>query len=1013
MNWDEYKKEGFELYERLALVVHELIKCALEKKQGYRLQQIQHRAKSLESLKGRLEEAEALGTGNIERLRKDLAGCRLIFYTNNDVNRLTTSGLLHELFEVDLDRSKFHQPKPGDKTAESLFQSCNYVVSLKSDRTDLLEYADFKDRWCEVQVQTSLNHTWAEMEHDIIYKHPDLAGFGEREMKMIKQRLEVVMRKYLLPAGFFFQRIDTDIQRLMDSKAFFDQGAMDAVIDATDNNLRQEAVHRLRDDILPYYDDLASKYPEIREKLKRAWLIAEETETKPHETPFGNFAGAEPHTVTSAIADIFRRYRYLDVHATYVLICYLFRRTKSEEPRSQLIELAERLSAYTLQIWQEYGPLAQVMLAKALEKEEDLASITPIAAAIAGEILGLDVRGTTSTSNVVTFHADVVIFSDALAKARRQAIDTLVKIASETDNDDTLRLQLSKLFLASRTPQHNGATDQIMEMILGDAAHMLAEIRPVLTKADLSVRQNMEDELLSVWHCYRSLPDDLAKIPAVASAQAQLINRIIEVRDALNADEAYVTFKTIVGFRPVFPHMWEDDQMDFERSQAERDARQDVLAEAITPATWRIWKPQLIEAAQVKSNDLATFPPYKRFIGLLAASQPELALDLLRERDAMPRWTVHLIANALLDGVKGDETKGILEAWIETDEYLPEIAAIVSSAEAANLALVTRVVERATSLPDVCACTTLIANASRKFEQDEVFWRDAVFFPCLEVLANAESYAWTGWRTQTETGDKSLYGSLSEAQCKTVLDAMVGLPSVDYWADYILRTIAKRFHRLVLDWFGERIRRAREGTTGNYTAIPSSFRELQGVLSHHPKDIIDALRAWWLDGETSGNWDASRLLSRTYPKFEAPLPETLMAMIVDADSDELGFVTSSLNGFKGRAALMPVLRAILASGAATDEIERVVAQVFNETGIMQGQYGAAQTYQAKADLLKPWLDDPSERVARFAEKKIQSLNRRVALETRWATEEDALRRLEYDEPIDGTVEGNTDTDSDD
>ena len=342
-------------------------------------------------------------------------------------------------------------------------------------------------------------------------------------MKMIKQRLEVVMRKYLLPAGFFFQRIDTDIQRLMDSKAFFDQGAMDAVIDATDNNLRQEAVHRLRDDILPYYDDLASKYPEIREKLKRAWLIAEETETKPHETPFGNFAGAEPHTVTSAIADIFRRYRYLDVHATYVLICYLFRRTKSEEPRSQLIELAERLSAYTLQIWQEYGPLAQVMLAKALEKEEDLASITPIAAAIAGEILGLDVRGTTSTSNVVTFHADVVIFSDALAKARRQAIDTLVKIAVETDNDDTLRLQLSKLFLASRTPQHNGATDQIMEMILGDAAHMLAEIRPVLTKADLSVRQNMEDELLSVWHCYRSLPDDLAKIPAVASAQAQLI----------------------------------------------------------------------------------------------------------------------------------------------------------------------------------------------------------------------------------------------------------------------------------------------------------------------------------------------------------------------------------------------------------------------------------------------------------------------------------------------------------
>ena len=140
MNLEEYERSGRARYEKLAAIIAGLLERAITAEPGYRLQPIQRRGKTVESLSRRIEETGQLGTEEIETHRKDLAGCRIIFYTNNDVNRFASSGLLRELFDIDWDRSKFHQPGPGQKSAAQLFQSYNYVLKLKADRTALLEY---------------------------------------------------------------------------------------------------------------------------------------------------------------------------------------------------------------------------------------------------------------------------------------------------------------------------------------------------------------------------------------------------------------------------------------------------------------------------------------------------------------------------------------------------------------------------------------------------------------------------------------------------------------------------------------------------------------------------------------------------------------------------------------------------------------------------------------------------------------------------------------------------------
>lgn len=174
MNIKEFEIAGRSTYERLASVTRNILLAAIKARPDLQVQHIQHRAKSLASLRRKLKRQRKLSSPNIETFAKDLAGCRAIFYTNSDVSAFLKSQVIYDNFEIDWDRTKIHHPSPASEEAAQQFISNNYVVKLKSDRAALPEYADVANLWCEIQVQTALNHAWAEMAHDTIYKRPEL-----------------------------------------------------------------------------------------------------------------------------------------------------------------------------------------------------------------------------------------------------------------------------------------------------------------------------------------------------------------------------------------------------------------------------------------------------------------------------------------------------------------------------------------------------------------------------------------------------------------------------------------------------------------------------------------------------------------------------------------------------------------------------------------------------------------------------------------------------------------------
>jgi ppGpp synthetase/RelA/SpoT-type nucleotidyltranferase len=162
MNIEEYERTGRACYAEFAEAVASVLKASITARGRMRPQDIQRRAKDADALRRKLARDGRERSDAIEDDVKDLAGVRLVFYTNNAVHRFGQTAILSDNFDVDYERSKIHYPS-GTGEDEPFFISENWVVRLKAERTVLPEYARFEGIKCEIQIQTALDQVWAEM----------------------------------------------------------------------------------------------------------------------------------------------------------------------------------------------------------------------------------------------------------------------------------------------------------------------------------------------------------------------------------------------------------------------------------------------------------------------------------------------------------------------------------------------------------------------------------------------------------------------------------------------------------------------------------------------------------------------------------------------------------------------------------------------------------------------------------------------------------------------------------
>jgi ppGpp synthetase/RelA/SpoT-type nucleotidyltranferase len=120
----------------------------------------------------------------------DKAGVRVITYLLSTVDAV--SEIVMEQFEV-LER----ETKVSSEPDRFGYQSDHYLVKYSDDRATLPEYRRFSGLIAEIQVRTILQHSWAEIAHDIQYKAAAaIPGQVSRRFAALAGLIEIADREF-------------------------------------------------------------------------------------------------------------------------------------------------------------------------------------------------------------------------------------------------------------------------------------------------------------------------------------------------------------------------------------------------------------------------------------------------------------------------------------------------------------------------------------------------------------------------------------------------------------------------------------------------------------------------------------------------------------------------------------------------------------------------------------------------------------------------------------------------
>jgi putative GTP pyrophosphokinase len=123
----------------------------------------------------------------------DLAGVRIIAYFPSDVDKIAP--LIEKKFIIDSKHSM--DKRLSSDPAIFGYASVHFVVEFRPEMLKLPEYALFCKMKCEIQVRTILQHAWAEIEHDIVYKSPGGIPFRvRRRFACLAGLLEIADREF-------------------------------------------------------------------------------------------------------------------------------------------------------------------------------------------------------------------------------------------------------------------------------------------------------------------------------------------------------------------------------------------------------------------------------------------------------------------------------------------------------------------------------------------------------------------------------------------------------------------------------------------------------------------------------------------------------------------------------------------------------------------------------------------------------------------------------------------------
>jgi hypothetical protein len=696
-------------------------------------------------------------------------------------------------------------------------------------------------------------------------------------------------------------------------------------------------------------------------------------------------------TLISRSIDVLARLRYLQT--TPVLRSLLSLSTHSHEKvRNKALQALETMAKYDLDVF--YGNASQkgigaepqqliMDLVENLSTPEQRNYLAGLLTVSEG-LLSTSMSTSNWTYNSVTLSSAVIPPVEALAKVRERCINYLKRLYSLVSNDKDKLWVIAVLNDATHWTMGTRGVDALIRLKERDTLAVLAFYKQLVGVEELSIVQKIEHN--TYWIFFHS--------------QTELVRTAaFEVRDAIEANSEYQTYKVLIGFEGIFGdwNALRQGDRDWDLANAHRKETALGLARSINEKNFDSWRARILKYARTESEDLATFPVFYFFLEEFAKLQPTLALNLVRSHsEEMSGFLIPLL-RTMLDGPEKVAIEALIRTWLTEARFLQQAMRVFLSNPNTDSNLARAVLQRAIEVQDTNTVSSAISVAVSNYNEGKKHLVEEMFVPALTYLTERQDIRWI-FEFWYRKEAKVFLMDLGEAETDLVLANLRSLKEIDHHAEEVLYLIARRMPAKVLQYFCDRIEIENASNEHeSFKAVPFSLHKLNEPLAKIPTEAVRMIRSLY-DGDLYGfMFRGARLLQSIFPDFPQDFEAELIKLVRAGGEGNWSFVLSVLRNYQGELFIHQTCKELIKALPSDSPLRTEVAIALESTGVVSGEFGMAEAYERKKGEVLGWLDDPNSKVRDFATDYIATLEKMSVSERKRAEEELALRKHKYGE----------------
>jgi hypothetical protein len=649
-------------------------------------------------------------------------------------------------------------------------------------------------------------------------------------------------------------------------------------------------------------------------------------------------------------------------------------------------------------VWERAGPAVQSALVDAATrmKADDQESVRPLIVAVWESALNSEITGTTWKAYSVTLSSGSLPVSPEIKAIRDKAMSGLFDLFMRASSDEQRREVKSALREATRPSSRAQNSNDLLRLTITDGSRIADFFTGQADELSYELRESMEHDYLFDYHRAREIAEDEKDRFGCHDVAKGLMASIIRLRDRINADQNYVRYKTLVGFETVFAEHWDDEDRDFQKVEEFRSDEAERFVDEITPDNEVEWFAFIERCAATKSDDLATFPIFGKFLTSLARRKPKTVKKLL----ARAHNDILLFLPALLNGLfQSDQViwRDCINGHLADGTNLSSIVLHWRTSKPSWTEFIQLILDKAIATDDDIAVIQCLLFAMESGPGNGVPANDQFFKPALAYLTARKDARWVrgAWFAHQAL---PFFDAITAEEAKLLLENLLEVPRIEFQVERILSQIARKHLPLVWDYFGQRLKsRAERKEKNRYEPVPYQFHGLEKGLSKDAKLAVSTVRRWYEEDSTLFRFRGGRLLSTAFPKFQAEISDELCELVTNGTGTDADFALAVMENYHGEPATHEVLRRIVAKYPQDKSKLSGVSISFDSTGVVWGEFGFVEAMRQKKAAIEPWLSDPRPEVRAFAGKHIRELDLRIAEEQRRAEGERAMRTLENDD----------------